>query len=298
MLDRLDGLPIDEIIVVNNGGPGLLDDLVEGRPKVRVLAMGSNLGSAGRNIAAKSAASDLLLMLDDDSYPLPGAIEELIATFRTDPRVAAVGGFVSDVDAAGNVLRSTQVGTFDWFLRAGRDGMPGPEGFAAFFFPEGACMIRTDAFLECGGFPSHYFLNHVELDLSTRLLARGWDVRYQPRASFEHLKGIAGRAVSSMLRLRTRNQIWYFWTHFPVTLALRRIPAYLLFDLVECLYRKAPHAWLGGMADAWRQRAEVQYLRAPLSRQLIRRAEMNRGRMHVRLLLNQLGARFRRRSTK
>jgi hypothetical protein len=66
----------------------------------------------------------------------------------------------------------------------------------------------------------------------------------------------------------------------------------LVFDLIECVYRGVPGAWAGGIADAWRQRDRVRGLRDPLSRRAVRRAELNRGRMHIRLLAHMVRRRL------
>jgi GT2 family glycosyltransferase len=231
-------------------------------------------------------------MLDDDSYPLPGAVETLREVFERLPRLGVAGGLVRDIGPDGDVVRERELGTFDWFFRGGRVGEPPADGWPAFFFPEGACMARREAFLEAGGYFEPYFFHTSEVDLATRMLALDWDVRYVPQAVFDHLKAEASRVgYAHGLRYRVRNQVWYFWLHFPASLAARRIPAYLAFDLIECCFRRVPMAWVRGIHDAWRQRRLIRGARRPLSRSVLRRAELNRGRMHIRLLLGQLGRR-------
>ena len=191
-------------------------------------------------------------MLDDDSYPLPGAIETGLAAFIGRPHLAVVGGLVRDVDASGRVLQVDQPGSFDWFLRAGRNGDSPPDGFPAFFFPACAAFVRKSAFLEVGGFLKPLFMHNIEVELTTRLIAAGWDVRYLPTASFDHMKAPLGvTRNAAMAKYRVRNQVWYFWMHFPPGLAARRVPAYLLFDLIEYTYRRNPSAWLEGVRAAW-----------------------------------------------
>jgi GT2 family glycosyltransferase len=297
VLERLFDLPVDEILVVaNHPLHETAERTAAADERVRVLRPGRNVGVLGRNLAASEARGDLLLMLDDDSYPLPGTIETLSEAFVQFSRLAVAGGFVRDVEPDGTVIRQTEVGTFDWFLRAGRNGAEPELGFEAFFFPEGASMVRREAFLDVGGFFEPYFATCVELDLATRFVADGWETRYFPSAPFDHLKAAAGRDTEWMLRSRIRNQIWYFWRHFPAGLAARRIPAYLLFDLVECVYRRELSAWTGGVAAAWRERAVVRGARRPLPRDVLRRAEMNRGRMHAQLLRGQLRRKLARRA--
>jgi GT2 family glycosyltransferase len=291
VLARLGEHPVEEILIVDNGC-----DLPEiDRPGVRVLRPGRNIGVAGRNLAAREARGDLLLMLDDDSYPLPGAVETLSAVFVAQPRLGVAGGFVRDVDEQGRVLRQTEVGTFDWFFRGGRPAAAPPEGVPAFFFPEGASMVRRAALLDVGGFFEPFFFQAAEVDLTTRLLARGWDVRYVPAARFDHLKDPGGRlALQGQLRLRVRNQLWYFWLHFPARLALSRSLAYLGFDLIECSYRGVPGAWTGGIRAAWVGRDVVRTQRRPLTREVLRRAELDRGRLHMRLLIQQARLKMRK----
>ena len=295
VLERLRQLPIDEVIVVDNAAdPGTAGVIERSGSQARLVTSDENLGEAGRNPGALEARGDLLLMLDDDSYPLPGAVERLVAAFQAMPRLGAAGGMVYDVDARGDVVRSTELGTFDWYLRGGRTGDGPVEGLPAFFFPEGASMIRREAYLEAGGFFPPYLLGRVMgLDLSARLLARGWDVRYVPDAGFHHSKDQSGRPSTALaLRRGVRNQLWYLWLRLPGPVAARRIPAYLVYDLIECVYHGAPSAWMGGILDAWRDRDAVRPHRDPVPGHLVARVEMNRGRMHARQLVGQLRKRL------
>lgn len=282
-LDRLAGQPLHEVIVVDSGGDDT-SERVRARDDAVRLIEAPDIGAAARNLGAEAAEGELLLMLDDDSYPRPGAIEMLRGAFARDPELGLAAGLVLEVARDGAVLHSDGVGTFDWFLRAGHRGPVPAEGIPTFFFPEGGCMVRRDAFLEAGGFFAPYFFTVSEVDVATRLIGLGWDVRYLPQAVFEHRKAPGGRADARTMRLRIRNQLWYFWLRFPAAVAARRIPAYLLFDLIECTYRGVPGAWADAIREAWRERERVRRFRAPLPRAAIRRAELNRGRMHLQLL--------------
>ncbi len=281
VLDALEQLPVDEVIVVENGhnNPEL-----EGREGLRVLKQGRNLGIVSRNLAATEASNEYLLMLDDDSYPLPGAIETLTRALEDDPRLAVAAGLVRDVDLEQGTEKERGDDTFDYWLGRGHSDNVPESGLRSFFFAEGASIVRREAFLEVGGYFEPYFATCSGLDLTTVLLGRGWDVRYFPSARFVHLKAEAGRDKTKMLHLRIRNQLWYFYRHFPATVAARRIPAYLLFDLLESAKSGALHSWVRGIHDAWGERGSVQGTREPLPRDVIRRAELNRGRLHLRMV--------------
>lgn len=294
VLDKLDALPVDEVIVVDHGDDGTSDLVERRRGRARAVRVGHNLGIAGRNLGAAEASGDLLLMLDDDSYPLPGAVERLVAAMDDDPNIAVAGGYVRDVDDDGRPMPRPDLGTFDWFLRAGRNGETPQGGFPAFFYPEGACLMRRDAFLATRGYLEPFFGEVTELELTTRLIGAGWDVRYVPEARFDHMKAPVSRWFERELKLRTRNQIWYFWLHFPPTLATRRIVGYALFDLIQCLSRGALSWWWKGVTEAWRLRSSVRSARDIYPRAVLRRAELNRGRWHIVLLFGHLKARLSR----
>ena len=289
VLDELAKVPVDEVIVVENGP----NPVLESRDDVRILRPGRNLGIAARNLAAREAVHELLLMLDDDSYPLAGAVETLVEAFDRQPRLGVAAGLVRDVDLETGSETERGTNTFDFWL--GDPAHPNDE-VPAFHFPLGACLIRREALLDVGGFFEGYFHTNAELDLATRMIAAGWDVRYLPTAKFVHLKAKTGRDKAAVLRLRIRNQVWYFYRHFPASVAARRIPAYLAFDLIESAKTRALGSWAGGVRDAWRDRPQVQGTRRPLPRDVLRRAELNRGRRHLRLLADRAAryARFRR----
>jgi GT2 family glycosyltransferase len=291
VLDELDAQHcVDEVIVVDSSDDGTAE-MVRSRG-VRVLEPG-DLGAAGRNAGAEAARHELVLMLDDDSYPEPGAVDALVEAIEAEPRVAVATGLIRDVDWDGRVLGEDQPGSFDWFLRSGRKGDP-PEGMPVFFFAEGGCLLRRDAFLAAGGFFAPFFFTVSELDATMRLAAAGWEVRYFPHARFAHLKSPEARpSFDRTLRLRIRNQLWHYWLRYPPAMAAARIAGYLAFDLVEAVYRGHPGAWTGGIASAWRERAAVAPYRKPLPRAVLRRVERNRGRMHAALLWAQLKRKLR-----
>lgn len=285
VLERLARLPVDEVVVYDNSEVDRSAREVVAELGGRYLGDGRNIGIAGRNRAADAATGELLLMLDDDSYPLEGAVEALVEVLRRNPTVAAAGGLVRNVGDAGTVLLDTQMGTFDWWFRAGARGEAPADGFPTFFFPEGASLLRRSAFLEVGGFYEPFFFGNEAHELSTRLIGAGWDVRYVPSAPFDHLKLPAGRAAPhDVLRMRIRNQLWYFWLRYPLLHAVPRMLGYALFDLVNALYLRTPGAWTGGVVDAWRERRTIAGDRAPIPASAISRAERRRNRMHLELV--------------
>lgn len=282
-LTRVEELPFDEIIVADNSPKSVCVEVARRHgDHVRVLDL-DDLGVAAVNVAVRAARTEHVVLLDDDSYPEPGAVERLLEAFRRVPGAAVVGGSVREVDTAG-VERVLDVNTFDFFLSRGRP-TDDPGGSEAFFFPQGGCMIRRSAFLAVGGFFEPGFFTVSELDLATRLIGAGWDVRHVRGARFDHLRASEGRTPEARyLQYSVRNELWYFWLNFPGWLAARRMLAYGLLNLIHSSYRGGARAWWAGIRDAWSQRGRVRHLRRPLPRETLRRAELDRGRLQLRLL--------------
>lgn len=292
VLDELELLDVvDEVLVVDSSTDGTPEMVAARDGRARLIAT-ADTGAADRNTGAAEARHELVLMLDDDSYPRPGAVERLVAACEANPRLAVASGLVRDVDDDGTVLQSTELGSFDWFLRGGRKGAP-PEGLEAFFFAEGGCLVRRDAFLTVGGFFPPYFFTLSELDVTMRLAAAGWETRYFPDAVFDHLRPLAHKVPSERtLRLRTRNHQWHFWLRYPARMAVPRMVFYGLFDLLETVYRRQPGAWWRGVTGAWRERGTVAAERRPLPAEIIRRVERGRTRLHLAFLWGQLRRRL------
>ena len=91
-----------ELLLLDNASSDGTAEMARARGAI-VLEPG-DLGAAGRNVGAEKATNDLILFIDDDSHPEPGAVEELEKAFKANPRLAVAGGFIRNVDDDGTVL--------------------------------------------------------------------------------------------------------------------------------------------------------------------------------------------------
>ena len=290
VLDRVRDLPHREVVVVDSGSTDGTAEAVAALDRDDVvLVRCDNIAVAGRTVGVEKATGDLVLLLDDDAHPRPGAIERLVAAFAANPRLGAAGGFMIDVDQNGETVRATEIGTFDWFLRDGRTGDGPTAGFPTYFFAEGGVMVRREAYLEAGGFFGPYFFAQSEVDLTMRLVAGGWDVAYVPTAEIHHRKADAGRVPGArVLQYRVRNQLWFWMRHFPWWSAVLHGIGYGLFDLVEAVARGQVAAWWSGVREAISDRHVALDTRTVQPGPVRRRAGRGRARLHVRLLAGQL----------
>jgi GT2 family glycosyltransferase len=174
-----------EIIVVDNGSTDDTASLQGVFPEVRWLDLGENIGSAARNVGAMAARGRLLLMLDDDSWPDNGVLDQLVPLFDERPELGAVACRVRLADPP---------------HKHDAGGVPG-----IFFNCGGA--VRRDAFLDAGGFPIDYDYYVEEYDLCCRLWQNGWRIEPRGELLVWHRRVTANRDNERMLRLLVRNNL-------------------------------------------------------------------------------------------
>ena len=95
--------PLDaEIVLVDNAShDGTADLVARQHPEVRLVRSPVNLGfAAGNNLAARHARGRMLLLLNPDALPEPGAIARGLALMQQDGRVGLGGGRLLDPDGS------------------------------------------------------------------------------------------------------------------------------------------------------------------------------------------------------
>ncbi|MFQ5698716.1 MAG: glycosyltransferase [Myxococcota bacterium] len=174
--------PRYEILVIDDGSTddtyfrAAVFDGRHGGAEVRVLHKRNGGKADALNLGIEQARGSLVLCMDGDSTLAPGTLR-CAAPIFDDPAVGAVAGNVKVVNRTTmlsrlqaleyieglNMVRQAQA-----FFRA-VNIVPGPIG-----------LFRRSALRELGGYASDTFAE--DCDLTLRLLARGWQVRYQPLA--------------------------------------------------------------------------------------------------------------------
>lgn len=220
--------PPGRVIVFDNGSS----------PESRTFASGdythlrseTNIGfTGGINAAMKAVASPFVAWVNNDVVLDAAWIGEMRAGFDRDERLAAVqsiiGSDASTIDGAGIDVASGR------FLQAHHGepfradvGQPwGISGTAAMFRIE----ALRDVALSGDVLHPAFFAYYEDVELSARLLARGWRVALVPRALARHS---ASSSASQLGRcrehLRTRNRYYVARLHPGVG----RIPSLLFED--------------------------------------------------------------------
>ncbi len=179
-----------EVLVVDNGStdgtPELLLEWSRAGEGRRVVTEPEAGLSRARNAALAASRADVVLFLDDDALAPPTWARAHLAVYE-DLEVGMVGGPVGLVWPAGRPpwLSDDLV---QWYSILDQGDEAGP--FPGSHGPYGTNMsVRRDAALDAGGFDPRLgrvgtrLLSGEEPDLTRRLAAAGWAVRYAPEAA-------------------------------------------------------------------------------------------------------------------
>jgi glycosyltransferase involved in cell wall biosynthesis len=133
-----------------------------------------------RNRAAQLLENDWLLFVDADVAIRPAALQLLCEAVAENGVVAAFGSYDDSPPARGVASRYAN-------LRHHYIHQQSPP--YAHTFWAGLGMVQRDAFLEAGSFSSAYGRPSIEdIELGSRLIARGGRIRVVPEAMGTHLK--------------------------------------------------------------------------------------------------------------
>jgi len=227
----LDGLarelaPLDaEVVLVDNAShDGSADHVASRHPWVRLVRSEHNLGfAAGNNLAARHAQGRVLLLLNPDALPEPGAIARGLARLDDDARVGMAGGRL--IDAAGATQPSGRL-----FPSLARE-LVVLSGLAARFpqsrvwgamdrswadpaqpaqvdwVPGAFALMRHALFDSLGSFDERFFLYYEEVDLCRRVQAAGYRVMLWPDLRVQHIGGESARTVQGAAVSRSGSQL-------------------------------------------------------------------------------------------
>jgi rhamnosyltransferase len=240
LLNQLKALPDDWLkLIVDNGTSeeefAVIQAVIDDVPGLEYLCLSENLGlAAAQNrgmqyLAARSNCSHVLL-LDQDTEPLPDSAEKLIeahsALVSTGQLIGAVGPMLQD-PVSGVRHGFHRVWGCYWTRVDPVCGAPVPceciNGSGTF--------MALDFALSLGGMDEYLFIDHVDTDWSFRMVASGHRLYGVPRAFFLHRMGD-----------RT-TRLWFFgWRIWPVRSPHRH--RYLFRNAVLLLKRPyVPKIW-------------------------------------------------------
>lgn len=172
-----------EVLVIDDGSkddtPTILSRFQSKAPFAFLFFRQQNRGpAAARNLGVNKARGEFIAFTDDDCTAHPQWLNELLKGFESE-QVGAVGGAVHS--RSRNIVARYQ--EHRQTFAANLSGAEVPP-----FVITGNSCYRRDTFLSVGGFDEQ--IKHPggeDPDLSWRVVASGWMLRYTPKAVVHHL---------------------------------------------------------------------------------------------------------------
>lgn len=211
-----------EVLVLDNASGDGSADAARAHPAVtEVLAQARRAGvGENLNLLLERARGRYLMLLNEDSELLPGAVGALHAALAADPSAAV---------AAAALLRPDGVQQ----PSAWRFPSPGIALAGAFFLhpwttvqskgerprtvdwsQSSAMLARADALRAVGGWDPAFFVYSDEVDLQKRLRRAGWRVLYVPQArAIHHEQLVSDRVPERRIVEFSRNRDRYLRKH-------------------------------------------------------------------------------------
>ncbi len=196
-LDALrDVAPPFETIVVDNASSDETPEGMRAFPWVRYDRLEHNRNFAGAcNAGARAAAAPLVLFLNNDAYPIGDALTPLVAAFDR-PEVAVSGGALFFEDGVTQCAGFVLLPNAHWHYshRNLPPSLPGVAQSREALAVSGAAMaVRTQWFLDVGGFDETLVNGFEDVDLCMRVRERGGAIGYVAESRFAHYEAASAR---------------------------------------------------------------------------------------------------------
>ena len=211
-----------DIYLVDNSGEGLAEPLAKS-PRVTLIRNSENVGfGAAINQAAAQSSAEFICTLNDDAYPSPEWLAELVNTCAGASDVGLCASRIY-LGSGRDRLDSEGLAVYgDGTTKQSGHGRPAADETAPreVLFPSGcAALYRRSMLQELGGFDEDYFLYCEDSDLGMRARKAGWRCLLAPRAVVEHdYSASAGRASALKAYLVERNRLYTVAKVFPLLL--------------------------------------------------------------------------------
>ncbi len=204
-----------EIIVVDNcSQDGTVEMLRVDFPNVHLILNDRNAGfSAPANQAIRASHGQFILLLNNDTRVLPGALDRLVEFVAGHPEIGICGPKVLNRD--GTFQQQCRRGlAHPWDLFCYFSGLsrafPKSRRFARYLLTyldenaanpvdavSGSCMlIRRQVIDQIGLLDERFFAYQEDADYSLRAKQAGWQVYYYPEAQIIHYAGEGGSRIN------------------------------------------------------------------------------------------------------
>jgi GT2 family glycosyltransferase len=192
VLERLKPAP-DEVLITADGCTDGTAKFVSAMPNVKLIVNQPAKGSvASRDRMMREAQGDLVLALDDDSYPEEAdCIDRIILFFEQRPKLAVLH-FPQRTDEYPDTLGQTDFG----------------QEKATRSFASSGAVLRRSVYLKLPGFEPGFYHMYEEPDYALQCVAAGYDVLFSPVSTIRHHYASGARNEIRIHHRHARNEFW------------------------------------------------------------------------------------------
>ena len=205
ILRQLEPSPLELLITADGCTDGTAEFVGSALPEAKLIVNNPPVGSvASRDRMMREARGDLVLALDDDSYPEQlDCIARIVPLFEQRPNLAVLH-FPQRTDEYPETLAQTNFGS---------------EHLTRSFANSGA-VLRRSTYLQLPGFESRFFHMYEEPDYALQCVAAGYDVLFSPVITIRHHYSGQGRDEMRVHHRHARNEFWSTLMRCPFPFAL------------------------------------------------------------------------------
>jgi len=204
MLGKLDPAP-DEVLVTADGCTDGTAEFLSAMPNVKFVGNQPAKGSvASRDRMIREARGELVIALDDDSYPEQlDCIARFVPLFEQRSNLAVLH-FPQRTDEYPDTVAQLDFGH---------------EKLTRSFANSGA-VLRRSTYLELAGFEPRFYHMYEEPDYGLQCLAAGYDVVFSPIVTIRHHYSDQARNEIRIHHRHARNEFWSSLMRCPFPFAL------------------------------------------------------------------------------
>lgn len=211
-------------------------------PEAKIVALDTNLGFSGGNIAGyEHASGEMIVLLNNDTEAHP---EWLEAIHRASHEFPGAGSFACKMMYFNNRARiencGFQIDSAGITAELGRDELDGPAWAVSrevFGACGGAVAYRRSMLEQVGFLDADFFMIYEDVDLSFRAQLSGFRCVYVPKAIvYHHYRSTIKKWPALQVFYSQRNIDFVYWKNLPLALILRSAPRRLLYELGSALY--------------------------------------------------------------
>ncbi len=194
-------IPEAKIYIADNGSTDESVTYIKEQTTVELIQLDKNYGfTGGYNKALQQIDADYFLLLNSDVAPCKNWLPPLLKSMEINPEAAicvpkiksyrapeyfeyagAAGGYIDKYGfpfCKGRIFNHLEKDNGQYDISADIMWASGA-----------ALMIRSNLFLESGGFDEDFFAHMEEIDLCWRLKNQGWKIKYVHNSEVNHLGG-------------------------------------------------------------------------------------------------------------